>query len=275
VSKAVEKFADQTAERTRIFQQCNGHMIDAVEACDVLSDPCPHFILRGILPDDVYRAALNFLPDKGQYDPFNYSSKSPDRAASRWRFDMSDAAIATLNPEAQGFWLGVRDALGCVELKRAVFRKLSAGLAYRYGVPEQEAVDLPGYPLPALFREEQGYSIKPHPDTRKKVITFQVALAQDETQEHLGTQLYRRSLNPLSLTRQPRGFDVVKTAPFVPNAAFAFVVTNTLTRKSWHGRTTLSATDGVRNTLLNIWYSKLEKGHPDIVGDDYGSRRAA
>ena len=250
-------------------------MIDAIDACDVLDDPYPHFILRGIFPDDIYETALHLLPAKKKYDVFNYSSKPSADPPSRWRFDMSDRAIAALGAEAQGFWLGLRDALGCVDLKRTVFRKLATGLAFRYSVAEHEAADLPGYPLPALFREESGYSIKPHPDTRKKVVTFQIALPEDDTQEHLGTQFYRRSLNPMSLTRKPRGFEIVKTAPFVANVAFAFVVLNTLTKKSWHGRTALTDTDGVRNTLLNIWYSKPEKGHPDMVAEHDPSRRAA
>jgi hypothetical protein len=104
---------------------------------------------------------------------------------------------------------------------------------------------------------------------------MQIALAIDEQQESLGTQFYRRSYNPLSLLREPRGFEVVKVAPFLPNAAYAFVVLNTLSLKSWHGRTTLPSLPGGRNTILNIWHEKPEHGHPDVVEDHYVRRRAA
>ena len=269
------KIFDPIAGRTRIFERCKRHMLEVVDACDVLDEPFPHFMLQGILPDDIYETALDLLPTRTQYTTFNYAPNSSDDCPSRWRFDMSDQAIATLVPAAQGFWLGLRDALGCVELKRSIFRKFSAALAYRFSVSEHEAVDLPGYPLPALFREEQGYSISPHPDTRKKVVTFQIALPENDSQAHLGTQLYRLSLNPASLTRKPRGFEIVKAAPFVPNSAFAFVVLNTLRRRSWHGRTALTAADGVRNTILNIWYAKPQKGHSDLTQPPEQLRRAA
>jgi len=240
-----------------------------------LNDPFPHFTLRGFFADDVYSSARQLLPTKEHFAEFQYSSAAPEGEGTRWRFDMSDAAIDRLEPSKREFWRGVRDALGCDELKRAVYRKLGVGLGFRYSVPSDKTADLPGYALPAMFREEEGYCIKPHPDTRKKVVTMQIALPVDDSQSNLGTEFYRRSLNPLSLMRQPRGFDIAKTAQFVPNAAYAFVVLNTLTKKSWHGRSTLSSQDGVRNSILNIWHEKPEHGHPDVVRDHYQVSRAA
>ena len=107
--------------------------------------------------------------------------------------------------------------------------------------------------------------IKPHPDMRKKVVTMQIALPSDDGQKHLGTEFYRRSFNPLHLLREPRGFEVVKQPPFLPNVAYAFAVINALTLKSWHGRTTLGGQVGVRNTILNIWYAEAAQANGDIV----------
>jgi hypothetical protein len=125
------------------------------------------------------------------------------------------------------------------------------------------------YPLPELFRETAGYVIKPHPDTRRKVVTMQIALPPDASQRDLGTEFYRRSWNPLALLREPRSFETVKRAPFLPNVAYAFVVINSLWLKSWHGRTTLRAGIGVRNTILNIWYADAKDANPDLVAQYY------
>lgn len=260
--------------RCDVFQRCCDHMVQAVQQAEFSDDPFPHFLVQSFFPREIYEQIERLLPARESYVPFEYSGTEPQTAA-RWRCDLKARSLAQLTPEVREFWLAIRDALGCQALKRAVFQKLAPGLAYRYGVRREAAADLPGYPLPALFREQLGYRIKPHPDTRKKVVTMQIALPVDDSQQHIGTQFYRRSPSPLSLLREPRGFEIVKTAPFLPNAAYAFVVLNTLGRKSWHGRTTLAQQDGIRNSILNIYHEKAEHGHPEIEADHDEPLRAA
>jgi hypothetical protein len=118
-----------------------------------------------------------------------------------------------------------------------------------------------------LFHETQGYSIKPHPDTRKKVVTMQVALPGDDSQRDLGTEFYRRSLHPSDWLREPRGFQVAKRMPFLPNTAYAFSVLNTFSLKSWHGKTAIPGALGERNSLLNIWYQDPQHANRDLVAE--------
>jgi hypothetical protein len=241
------------------------HMLGAVAAVAVEREPFPHFIVEGLFPHDLYQEMLAALPDARLYEAFSYRKHANEGVSNRGRFGLEAQALNQLLGRQRSLWLGVRDALGSPELKRAVFGRLADGLAYRLGIEPREAAEWPGYPKPELFRETQGYTIKPHPDTRRKLVTMQIALPADEAQRDLGTEFYRRSYNPLALLREPRGFEVCKRAPFLPNAAYAFVVLNTLRRKSWHGRTTLDATAGVRNSILNIWYANPEDGNPEIV----------
>lgn len=262
--------------RHAVFDRCLRHIVEVVNDASVSVDPFPHFLIRGFLPDDVYRDLLKHLPPDELYEPFEYARNSKtDGSSTRFRFELSDQVIGKIGEKSQPLWLGVRDALGCRQLKEAVFRRLAVGLARRYAVPASQAADLPGYPMPALFRETAQYRIKPHPDTKKKVVTMQIALAADDSQKHLGTQFYRLHVTPRTLMREPRGFETVKTAPFLPNAAYAFVVLNTLTWKSWHGRTILAASAGVRNSLLNIWNEKADHANPDVVREHYAMPRAA
>jgi hypothetical protein len=240
------------------------HMLAAVARTPAESQPFPHFFVEGLLPDDLYRELIASLPDERLYQAFSYSKHATNGQSNRGRFGLTSADLDGLHGRQQWLWRGVRDALGSAEFKSAVFERLSEGLAYRLGIAPREAAATPGYPLPELFRETAGYEIKPHPDTRRKLVTMQVSLAADDGQRGMGTEFYRRSLNPLAMLREPRGFDVVKRMPFVPNAAYAFVVLNTLRLKSWHGRTRIDGRCGVRNSILNIWYARPEDGNPEL-----------
>lgn len=240
------------------------HMLAALVRTPAESQPFPHFFVAGLLPDDLYRELIASLPDERLYKAFSYSKHSSDGQSNRGRFGLTSADLEQLHGRQHGLWRGVRDALGSAEFKSAVFERLSQGLAYRLGTTPAEAAATPGYPLPELFRETAGYEIKPHPDTRRKLVTMQVSLAADDSQRAMGTEFYRRSLNPLAMLREPRGFDVVKQMAFVPNAAYAFVVLNTLRLKSWHGRTRIDGLCGVRNSILNIWYAKREDGNSEL-----------
>ncbi len=144
----------------------------------------------------------------------------------------------------------MREALGAIQLKRAIYAKLSTGLAFRFELPEADVNKVPGYALPELFRELSSYRIAPHQDTRRKVVTMQISLPGDESQRELGTEFYRRSLNPLHMLREPRGFEVAKCTPFLPNTAYSFSVLNNISWKSWHGRSTLPGGCGVREQHL-------------------------
>lgn len=256
--------------RTEIAGRSLAHMVAQINATPYQDDPFPHFAVRDFFPEAVYRRMQESLPTDEQYSLCDQEkNRGYDGAVNRSRFQLIDAHLAGLSDESREFWLGVRDALGSPELKRAVFRKLAPGLAFRYGVSASQAAQVEGYPRPELFREKQGYRIAPHPDTRNKVVTMQFSLAVDDSQADLGTGFYRRSFSPASWLREPRGFDVAKRMPFLPNAGYAFVVLNKLTKRSWHGRETLDGAAGVRNSILHIYYAKRRHANPDIVREQY------
>ncbi len=258
--------------RADISSQALAHMVDAVNRTRIETNPFPHFIVGEIFPADLYREMVASLPDPRMYRAFSYAKHAPGGVSNRGCFGLTADKTDDLLGRQQSLWLGVRDALGAPQFKQAVFEKLSLGLAYRLGLPPAEAARTPGYPLPELFRETSGYRIKPHPDTRRKLVTMQIALAEDDSQADIGTEFYRRSLNPLAMLREPRGFEIVKRAPFLPNVAYAFVVINTLRLRSWHGRTPLAEGTGVRNTILNIWYARPEDANADLVEQYYQAK---
>lgn len=251
------------------------HMVEVVNSTPFEREPFAHFVAQGLFPPALYAEMLELLPDQSVYKAFNRgkSASTVKRVTrqQRWsgdrsRFKLTNASIDRLEGRQRSLWLGVRDALGAPEFKEAVFARLREGLERRFGT-EQNVAELPGYALPELFRERSGYEIKPHPDTPNKVVTMQIALPADGSQERLGTEFYRRSVSPRHLAREPRGFEMVKQPPFLPNVAYAFVVSD----DSWHGRTTLKGDVGERNTILNIWFTDPSRGNADIVEQHYSA----
>jgi len=259
-------------DRAQIAHASLAHMLSRVETTAFHDDPFPHISIQNFFPEDAYRRILTLMPGDEHYSHCDEEkNRGYDGAINRSRLQLTNEQLERLSPESQALWLGIRDALGSPLLKRAVFNKLAPGLAYRYGIAERTAADVEGYPRPELFREKKGFRIAPHPDTRGKVVTMQIALAADDTQKHLGTGFYRRSFAPSNWLREPRGFEIAKRMPFSPNAAYAFVVLNTLLKRSWHGRETLDGVSGVRNSILHIYYAKSRHANQDIVREQYAA----
>ena len=99
-------------------------------------------------------------------------------------------------------------------------------------------------------------------------------LPADDSQIDLGTALYRLRLT-LPFGSWQRRFEKVKQFDFRPNSGYAFVVNNTLTKRSWHGRERLPEGAGVRNTLLNTFYAEQREGYCGYLADDVPVKRAA
>jgi hypothetical protein len=248
---------------------CLDHLTTALATTPLMIDPFPHFVARGFFPDDVYDTLLRLLPERSHYEPFDYEKhQGMGGESNRLRVELSNASLEGLDSRRQSFWRTMRSILGSAELKQLAFQKLAPGLAYRYAIDPRQAASLPGFALPELFHETAGYTIKPHPDTRRKVVTMQIALPRDASQRELGTEFYRRSWNPLSLTRLPRGFTIAKRIDFLPNTAYAFSVLNTFRLKSWHGRSTIPDCLGERNSILNIWYQKAADANCNLIEEN-------
>jgi hypothetical protein len=249
-----------TAVVTRQVRQSNlvddliAHGVASVEAADYSSDPFPHIVFRDFFPDDFYQELISSVPTEG-YDPITGTG-------TRMALRLYGDNIQHVEPACRPVWEAASAMLTSRELEDAVRKKLHDGLEIRArGDKVASAADLNLVAKPVLYRDRNGYQIKPHPDTRKKVVTMQLYCPTDASEEQLGTTLYKASLKGL-LHVDSYCLEPVKQIPFLPNLGYAFVVLkayHSLKNMSWHGRARIE-TCRYRVSILNTFYANEHLG---------------
>ena len=237
-----------SSSETGLSDELIEHAVGSIKAAEHSAHPFPYIIFRDFFPASFYRDLIRAMPKQG-YDPITGSG-------SRMALRLYGDHIGQIEPPLQPMWAAVSTMLTSKEVEQAIRVKLHDGLEIRARgdkVAGPEGLKLVAKPV--LYEDRDGYQIKPHPDTRKKVVTMQLYCPPDERQEKLGTTLYQASLKGLfhvgSYCLEP-----VKTVPFLPNLGYAFVVLkayHTLTKMSWHGRPPIQ-TDRSRFSILNTFY---------------------
>lgn len=246
--------------RFEIRELVVSHFLDRLDHVACHEKPFSYFFVDGVFPDVVYEELLRQLPAPMLYEPLSLKKHSrEDGTSTRDVFALDERYLSKLSSLQRSFWEGISDALRSVELQRKIFHKLSGELMRRFRVDRAGLERIVAYAKPALIRDSSGYEIKPHPDTRSKIVTMLIYLPVDHSQEELGTSLYRRAWLPGKGRVVCRNglFEEFKRFPFRPNSAGAFAVA----RNSWHGRAALPDGYGQRHTLAHIYYQDPNKGY--------------
>ncbi|MDN2580101.1 hypothetical protein [Aquibium sp. ELW1220] len=233
------------------------HAVGSIEAAEAFLDPFPHMFFRDFFPVDFYARLLACFPQDSAFDRLNAEG-------TRLALRLYGPQIERIETERRDLWSAVAAVLVSPAIEAAVRAKLADGLEIRRrGDGAASMDDVKTIARPVLYKDVDGYEIKPHPDTRKKVVTMQLYCPADDSQMDLGTTLYRASakglLNPRSYFLEP-----VKTLPFAPNVGYAFVVLKAYhapLRMSWHGRPKIEAPAGKpRMSILNTFYNDEAAG---------------
>ena len=233
---------------TDLLDELTAHAVASIDGAEHFSSPFPHIVFRNFFPADFYRDLVRHVPTQG-YDPITGTG-------TRMALRLYGENVDKIEPALRPAWAAVSAMLTSKEVEQAIRRRLHDGLEIRArGDKVAGPDDLKLVAKPVVYWDKDGYQIKPHPDTRKKVVTMQLYCPTDDSQQALGTTLYRASLKGLfhvgSYCLEP-----VKTIPFLPNLGYAFTVLkayHSLTRMSWHGRPPIK-TDQPRITILNTFY---------------------
>ncbi len=237
------------------------HLLQRLRRTPAHDEPFSHFYLENVFPDDIYEQMMELMPAPAEYEPLSVDNYHNAKGQStRDVMSLDEKHLGKLPAEKREFWEAIAGVLQSPELKKLVFQKLSTDLSARFGVSRAETTKITTFSKPSLFRDLDGYEIAPHPDGRAKIVTMQFYLPRDRSQLDLGTALYKWRLKSLKGLYSWHGrFQKVKQFVFQPNSGYAFAVSNSLRKKSWHGRESLPEGSGERNTLLNIYFARDDR----------------
>ncbi len=226
----------------------------AILNAQTFQSPYPLILFRNFFPGDFYARLLRRFPEVDQFAGLNGDG-------TRREYALYDERSDPGSEEGRELWGIVRRVLSSLEIASALRTKLDAGFRIR-AKGSREGWPVPMFPRPVLYTDLEGYAIKPHSDTRRKVLTMQIYLPEDETQRELGTTIYK--ISPMGVFAwKSYGLVKDKTLPFLPNTGYAFVVIHpaySLLKSSWHGREAISVpVEKPRLSILNTYYREPEK----------------
>ena len=214
-------------------------LIDKIMAAPLEMQPSENIYLQDVFDPSVYQRMLQQLPHDDKYDDLTHpDALLPDGRWARKLLALYNETYDRLEGEERSFWSEVCDDLASEMLQKALLYKFEDRIFERFGndIPDMVTV-------PILYRDYPGYQISIHPDSPTKVITLQFYLPSDDSQIHLGTTFHEK---------RGESFVELKTNPFRPNSAYAFVRTD----HSWHSVKKMQENESIRNTLALTVYIK-------------------
>ena len=239
----------ETPGQGREFPAVLQNAIDAIAGAEAFRKPYPLIRFENFFPADFYACLVRRFPDVDRFAGLNGDG-------TRREYALYDESSDPGSEEGRELWGIVRRVLSSEEIASALREKLDEGFRIR-GRRSGESWPIPMHPRPVLYTDLNGYAIKPHPDTRRKVLTMQIYLPSDESQRELGTTIYK--VSPMGVFAwKSYGLAKARTMPFLPNSGYAFVVIHpaySLLRSSWHGREAISVpVEKPRLSILNTYY---------------------
>jgi len=220
----------------------------------ILTYPFAHFYIENIFPSDCYRYLVATLPEQRHYKRLDETgSVAKGLYPERFVCDLEVAQKAELDRDGKtGIWNELARVFLGPEFAHRVLSCFYDAVVQRFGRDSELDFELDC----RLFRDFSNYSISPHTDTPKKLVSLLFYMPKDESMEELGTSIYvpkdpsfrceGRIHHPLDL------FKRVMTAPYRPNSLLGFFKTD----NAFHGVERIARENTQRDSILYNIYVK-------------------
>jgi hypothetical protein len=211
----------QVFDKERVAQ----HVADAIERTRVDADPMAHLVVNALLPRETYDALIDAIPPQEFFSDKEYRKQN---------FKLHQADVV---PEWTMTALSYMEDLVIPQMiVPGLLKKFEAHVRATYvskfgATLGPQVAALPHVATAGrLMLRRPGYHLDPHLDPDRVVVTCLIYFARPGDDESYGTTFYRIDgspvidrLNTFYPEQQGHRCDLVKTAPFRPNTAVAFV----------------------------------------------------
>lgn len=208
-----------------------GHVLYALRNAQVKEWPFPHFYVEEVFPEDFYQTMVRELVGKADYKEV------------QGKYHGRTFAAQSCLPGLE--WMAGERFLRevCAIFARHVKERFEGRNSGIYGDVR-------------LIRDCKGYFIGPHTDAQWKVVSLLFYMAVDGWFQEHGTSVYLPKDRSFRCKGGPHhkfeAFDLIHTAPYLPNSCFGFFKTD----NSFHGVEPIDA-DFRRDVLLyNVYESR-------------------
>ena len=251
-----------------MYSDVDLHVLYKIANAPINPFPFPHIYVRDIFPPDYYRALREHLPPAQTLKTLTslkrVTGNYPD---SRLVLPVTPDAVGALPSPYREFWQQTASWLLSGNFGQAIIPKFAEYLELRFGDINQVHF----YDDALVVQDSTTYTLGPHTDTPRKVLSFLFYLPVDDAMAHLGTSIYLPKNPGFRCVGGPyhpfENFRRVATMPYVPNALFAFLKTP----NSFHGVEPITDAQVKRDLLL---YDIQVENPPELMNPEAPARQA-
>ena len=234
------------------------HVLYKVANATISVFPFPHIYVRDVFPPDFYRELRAHLPPTETYRDLKALSRVnagyPD---GRLVMPVTPENVQALPEPLRGYWSRLAQWL-LGGFGQMALSKFGPFLDQRFG----DSRKMEFYDEALIVQDYTTYSLGPHTDNLRKVLSYLFYLPPDDSLAHLGTSIYVPKDRDFTCPGGPHHlfekFDRVVTMPYLPNTLFAFLKTP----NSFHGVEPITEGSVRRDLLL---YDIKVKNPPELA----------
>lgn len=240
-----------------MFSAAKLHVMYQVLNAPVRRFPFPHIYVENVFPAAFYaEIRKHMIEDEGYQrlvDTGRVGSGYSGARFSLFPFDLKDSATSD---EKREFWRQVFDTFSDNEFSQIWFQVFSATIKEKFAnLPPELSGGRPANEVGVhneifLMRDRTSYSLGPHTDSPRKLVSVLFYLPPDDSQSELGTSAYIPKDRSFTCPGGPHHkfdkFDLVATVPYKPNCMVAFPQSPV----SFHGVEPLTRENAQRDLLL-------------------------